>query len=155
MKISALLYLQILKWKKMNCLFFLLDIIWGRYKLFVFLWLMRGFLVSSWNNKKTILFYYWWFDNGHKNSHFEITKKLIYQLGHFIFFNFKNWKNKVRLFSWSDFLPWQVLVFWCFTKIPENLLKVTKWQKTYISLKWCLIQKIKAIYFLQLKKLKK
>ena len=33
--------------------------------------------------------------------------------------------------------------------------EITKWQRAYISLKWCLIQKIKALYFLQLWKLKK
>ena len=40
-------------------------------------------------------------------------------------------------------------------KIPENLSEVTKWQKAHISLKWCWIKKIKALYFLQLWKLKK
>ena len=40
-------------------------------------------------------------------------------------------------------------------KIPENLSEVTKWQNAHISLKWCWIQKIKALYFLQLWKLKK
>ena len=42
-----------------------------------------------------------------------------------------------------------------FMKIPENPLEVTKWQKAHISLNFGQIQKIKALYFLQLWKLKK
>ena len=35
-------------------------------------------------------------------------------------------------------------------KVPENPSQVTKWQKAHISLKWPLIEKIRALYFLQL-----
>ena len=46
------------------------------------------------------------------------------------------------------------LSFCDFMKISETPLKVIKCKKAHISLKWRLIQKIKALYFLQLQKLK-
>ena len=39
-------------------------------------------------------------------------------------------------------------------KKPNYPSQVTKWQKAHISLKWPLIEKIRALYFLQLSKLK-
>ena len=51
--------------------------------------------------------------------------------------------------------PGELWSFCRFLKVPENPSQVEKGQKAHISLKWRLIQKIKALYFLQLKKMKK
>ena len=69
----------------------------------------------------------------------------------FIFQNFKVEENNMSLFFGSDVIWVRIWAFWHIVTckgVSRYLHKTTRRQKAHISIKWCWIKQIKALYFL-------
>ena len=103
-------------------IFFGSDVNWWRYEPFFIFWLVRGFRVSSWNQKITKSLYLpqMMSDPKNKGTLFSLILKVE--------------EGKVHLFSWSEFILVRYGNFFYFMRILENPSEVTKWQKAHIYL---------------------
>ena len=118
------------------------NIIWRRYRLFVILWFHEDIEKPPYKWKKD------------KRAYIPFKWCLIQKIKALYNLQLLKLKKEKCTHFYDQSSYWWFRIILSFHKDTENPSEVTNWQKAHIFLKWHQIKKLKALYFLQLLKLK-